>query len=69
MEFLSFQQLPKVSGLDSSLFIQVSLGVASAELKMIRVPESRSEGMTDEQDMAEWTFSKIVQSDAKSSKR
>ena len=51
------------------MFIQVSLGVASAELKMIRVPEPRSEGMADEKDMAEWTFSKIVQTDAKSIER
>ena len=32
---------------------------------MIRVPESRSEGMADEQDMAEWTLLIIVQTDAK----
>ena len=36
---------------------------------MIRVPEPRSEGMADEQDMAEWTFSIIVQSDAKGYER
>ena len=36
---------------------------------MIRVPEPRSEGMSDEQDMAEWTFSIIVQSDAKGHER
>ena len=32
---------------------------------MIRVPESRSEGMADEQNMAEWTLLIIVQTDAK----
>ena len=32
---------------------------------MIRVPESWSEGMADEQDMAEWTLLIIVQTDAK----
>ena len=36
---------------------------------MIRVPESWSEGMADEQDMAEWTFSIIVQTDAKGHER
>ena len=36
---------------------------------MIRVPESRSEGMADEQNMAEWTFLIIVQTDAKGYER
>ena len=36
---------------------------------MIQVPEPRSEGMADEQDMAEWTFLIIVQTDAKGYER